>query len=177
MTISSSASHAPRSPVMDAELRPVEPCDRAAIERILVATGAFISEEVKVALELVDAALRDPEGDYVVRVLDGGPGRGVIGYTCYGRAPFTDGTWDLYWIAVDPAAHGTGAARRLMAAAEDEVRARGGRILLVETASKPSYARTRRFYESIGYREVARIRDFYRAGDDKIIYEKRWAAP
>ncbi len=153
-------------------IRPVEEGDRPAIERILVATGAFTDEEMRVALELVDAAVRDPSSGYIARVLAEDGGR-VAGYTCYGRAPMTDGTYDLYWIAVDPARHGTGAARRLMAAAENDIRARGGRLVLVETASKPSYARTRRFYESIGYVEAARVRDYYRIGDDKIVYEKR----
>jgi ribosomal protein S18 acetylase RimI-like enzyme len=61
-----------------------------------------------------------------------------------------------------------------MTAAEQDIRRRGGLLVLVETASKESYARTRRFYESLGYNEIARIRDYYRIGDDKIIYGKRW---
>lgn len=107
-----------------------------------------------------------------MRVLER-PGTGVTGYTCYGRAPFTESTWDLYWIAVDPARHGDGSARRLMAEAEADIRARGGRTILVETASKESYARTRRFYESIGYAVVSRIPDFYKPGDDRITYWKK----
>ena len=124
------------------------------------------------AVELIEDALRHPNVDYLVQVLPGGDG--VAGYTCYGRAPFTDAAYDLYWIALHPAWQGTGAAQYLMAATEADVRARGGNLLLVETASKPSYARTRRFYESLGYRESARIRNYYREGDDKVIYEKRW---
>jgi hypothetical protein len=61
-----------------------------------------------------------------------------------------------------------------MNAAGQEIRRRGGLLVLVETASKESYARTRRFYQSLGYCEIARIRDYYRTGDDKIIYAKRW---
>jgi ribosomal protein S18 acetylase RimI-like enzyme len=152
----------------------VEAHDIEAIRRILIATGAFIEEEIRVAIELVADALRNPNVDYLVMVIQSEDD--VIGYTCYGRAPFTESAYDLYWIALDPVWHGTGAARHLMAATEADVRSRGGRLLLVETASKPSYARTRHFYESIGYREVARIRDYYREGDDKVIYEKRWAA-
>jgi len=142
------------------------------IRRILIATAAFNEEEVRVAMELVEHSLRDPEGDYQVRVLST-PGE-VIGYTCFGKAPFTEAAFDLYWIAVQPLWQGTGAARVLMTAAEQEIRRRGGLLVLVETASKDSYARTRRFYESLGYREIARIRDYYRIGDDKVIYEKRW---
>ena len=126
-----------------------------------------------VALELVDDAIAKGERDYIVRVLDK-PGAGVVGYTCYGRAHFTEGTFDLYWIAVHKDHHGDGSARRLMAYAEEDVAARGGKILLVETASKPSYARTRGFYEKIGYLEVSRIPDFYKQGDDKITYWKRF---
>jgi ribosomal protein S18 acetylase RimI-like enzyme len=140
--------------------------------RILIATAAFADEEVRVAVELVQHSLRDPEGDYQVQVLS--VGGDVIGYTCFGKAPFTEAAFDLYWIAVDPAWHGTGAARLLMSETEQNIRKRGGLLVLVETASKESYARTRRFYQSLGYRETARIRDYYRTGDDKIVYEKRW---
>jgi ribosomal protein S18 acetylase RimI-like enzyme len=176
MTNSSCASPTPRSAAGRrwGEPRPVQADDLEPIRRILIATGAFIEEEVRVAIELVEDALRRPGVDYLVKVIESE--EGVAGYTCYGRAPFTEAAYDLYWIALDPIWQGTGAARRLMAATEADIRARGGRLLLVETASKPSYARTRHFYESIGYHEVARIRDYYREGDDKVIYEKRWAA-
>jgi ribosomal protein S18 acetylase RimI-like enzyme len=157
-------------------LRPPRADDRAPVGAILEATGAFSAEEVAVALELVDAAVARPDHDYIVRVLETPLGR-VTGYTCYGRTPFTEGTYDLYWIAVHPDCHGDGSARRLMAEAEEDIRARGGRIILVETASKPSYARTRRFYESIGYVEVARIPDFYARGDDRVTYWKRLSIP
>jgi ribosomal protein S18 acetylase RimI-like enzyme len=142
------------------------------IHRILRATGAFNDDEVRVAVELLNESLRDSEGDYQVQVILAGAE--VIGYTCFGKAPFTEAAFDLYWIAVDPLWHGTGAARVLMTATERNIRRRGGLLMLVETASKKSYARTRRFYESLGYRETARIRDYYRTGDDKIVYEKRW---
>lgn len=155
-------------------VRPVEARDRAAIEASLRSTpGAFTEEEVVVALELVDEALAKGERDYIVRVLDK-QGAGVVGYTCYGRAHFTEATWDLYWIAVHKDHHGDGSAKRLMTFAEEDVRARGGRLLLVETASKESYARTRAFYEKIGYVEISRIPDFYKRGDDKITYWKAW---
>jgi ribosomal protein S18 acetylase RimI-like enzyme len=142
------------------------------IRRILIATGAFNEEEVRIAVELVEQSLRDPEGDYQVHVLSAAGE--VIGYTCFGRAPFTEAVFDLYWIAVHPLWQGTGAARVLMTATEEEIHRRGGLLVLVETASKESYSRTRRFYEALGYREIARIRDYYRIGDDKIIYGKRW---
>ena len=46
-------------------------------------------------------------------------------------------------------------------ATEDEIRAAGGRVLVVETSGLPNYEPTRRFYLKLGYRHVATIPDFY----------------
>ena len=97
----------------------------------------------------------------------------VRGYVCVGPTPMTDGTFDLYWIAVDPDEQGRGLGRQLLAAAEGEVRARGGRLVLIETAGHDAYAPTIRFYERSGYTLVSRIADYYRVGEDKLVFEKR----
>ena len=86
--------------------------------------------------------------------------------------PMTDGTWNLLLIAVHPACHGRGIGQQLMAHAERTLAARGARLLLVETSGLPDFARTRRFYAALGYRREARIRDFYQAGEDKIVFAK-----
>lgn len=89
--------------------------------------------------------------------------------------PLTDGTYDLYWIAVDPQTQGSGYGRALLRFAEDDVLQRGGRLLLIETSSQESYGATIRFYEKSGYPLVARIKGFYRPGDDKLIFAKELA--
>jgi ribosomal protein S18 acetylase RimI-like enzyme len=89
----------------------------------------------------------------------------------------TEHTFDLYWIAVDPADQGRGLGGQLLAAAEHQVRARGGRLLLIETASESAYAATVRFYEHAGYALLARIDDYYRDGDDKLVFGKRLDLP
>jgi ribosomal protein S18 acetylase RimI-like enzyme len=150
-------------------LRPLRAEDRAAIAEVLAATGAFSSEEIAVALELVDGG---EEGGYhfCVAEIDGD----VAGYTCYGRALFTDGSWDLYWIAVAPDRQRTGVGGALLVAAEEAAQHGGGRMVVVETASKPSYLGARRFYERNGYTQVARVPGFYAEDDDKLIYCKSW---
>lgn len=60
--------------------------------------------------------------------------------------------------------------------AEEFVRSRGGAMLVIETGGRPDYAGQRCFYEKHGYAEVGRIPDFYKAGDDGIIYWKRLRA-
>ena len=68
--------------------------------------------------------------------------------------------------------HGRGVGRILMRAVEDALTAEHARLLLIETASKPSYDATRRFYLAWGCRECARVPDFYAVGDDKIVYAR-----
>lgn len=125
----------------------------------------FQPYEVDVALELIDAPASSGYC-FVVAELDAR----VAGYACFGRTPCTDGTWDLYWIAADPALHGAGVGGALMSACVDAIRADSGRLVVIETASKPAYDRTRAFYLKHGCREVARVPDFYARGDDKVVY-------
>jgi ribosomal protein S18 acetylase RimI-like enzyme len=80
--------------------------------------------------------------------------------------------YDLYWIAIDPAVQGKGFGRRLIEYAEGEIVKCGGRMLLIETSSQEPYGDTIRFYKKAGYKLVARIKNFYRIGDDKLVFSK-----
>lgn len=158
------------------KIRPAVTADRARIEEILISTARFTSQEVGWAMELVDQSLRDgARGEYSVHVLeepDSGPSRAIQGYVCYAPTPMTEGVFDLYWIAVDPHRQGQGIGQILLRFVENEVRRRAGRMLLIETSSKRSYAPTIRFYQRAGYTEISRIKDFYRIEDDKVVFSK-----
>jgi ribosomal protein S18 acetylase RimI-like enzyme len=152
--------------------RPLESRDRETVKSIVKNVGIFTDDEIKTAVELIDAWLNVGEkSDYICHVIE--DGETVRGYICFGPTPMTHGTFDLYWIAVDRAAQGNGYGQALIGHAETEVKSRGGRLLIIETASQEAYAGTVRFYERAGYDLVSRISDFYRIGDDKLTYAKR----
>jgi ribosomal protein S18 acetylase RimI-like enzyme len=159
------------------KIRPAERKDRDRIHEVLIATGRFNADEVRCAIELVDQAFEHPErGEYLVYVLeepDHGPNRMIQGYVCFGATPLADGVFDLYWIAVDPRQQGHGYGQMLLKFVENEVRRQRGRMLLIETSSKESYAPTIRFYQRSGYDEISRIKDFYRIEDDKVVFCKK----
>ena len=157
-----------------ARIRPIEPADRSRIEEIIVSSRRFNREEIATALELVDEALEKGDGSgYIIRVIEVGKEHlAVQGYVCYGPTPLTQGVYDLYWIVTDPAVQGKGFGRRLIEYAEGDAVERGGRMLLIETSSQETYGPTIRFYKRAGYELVARIKNFYRIGDDKLVFLK-----
>ncbi len=160
---------------LEVHIRRLEPRDRPFIEKIVTSSGNFNEVEIATALELVDEALSrgEEESGYLFAVLEHGEEHRVVqGYACYGPVPLTQGTYDLYWIVVNPASQGKGFGSHLLKYVETDVLSRGGRMILIETSSQEAYGATVRFYEHSGYHLAARIRNFYRVGDDKLIFQK-----
>jgi GNAT superfamily N-acetyltransferase len=148
-----------------------EPRDREAVRSIIERTGFFRPDEVAIAVELVDERLSRGEasGYHFVFAEQGDE---VAGYACYGDIACTLGSFDLFWIAVDPRFQRHGIGRRLMAAVESRVAAIGGRRIYIDTSGKPQYEPTRAFYERSGFRCEARLANFSAPGDDRVIYAK-----
>ncbi len=171
-------------------LGPLDRRDRPRLAELLAATGAFNADEVQVALSLFDVSIEEEENassrgsdssrrdptvpsDYeFLGAFEEADGR-LVGYACFGATPATDGTYDLYWLAVDPAAQGRGVGTALVRAVEEKLADREARLLVVETSSRPDYEGTRRFYARSGYKEAARVRDFYAPADDRIVLTTR----
>jgi ribosomal protein S18 acetylase RimI-like enzyme len=147
-----------------------EDCDE--VLALVEATDMFTPAEILVAREQVDIYLQQPQQqDYDLVVVENRDGK-VVGYMSYGATPLTEGAYDLYWMAVAPGEQGRGYGKELVRWLENKVMHAGGRLILIETSSQPKYEATRRFYLGLGYREVSRIPDFYKPGDDRVTYAR-----
>ena len=153
-------------------IRPMQARDKAPVLGLIRATGFFTADEVGVAEELMDVYLDRPDQkDYGVVVVENDQGA-PAGYMTWGPTPLAEDAYDLYWMAVAPSDQGKGRGKELVRWLEAEVGRRNGRVIIIETSSQPKYHGTRQFYIDLGYKEVARVPDFYRAGDDRVIYAK-----
>jgi ribosomal protein S18 acetylase RimI-like enzyme len=153
-------------------IRTAEARQRDRVAEIVDATGVFRPDEADIALEVFDGAMERPGVDYTALGAYSEDNE-MLGFACFGPTPCTVGTWDLYWIAVDPAGHRQGVGRKLMEACEAKIAAARGRLVVVETSSRPDYGPTRAFYEKLGYSPAARVAGFYAEGDDLVVYTKQ----
>lgn len=145
--------------------------DKPAIIQMLRNIPEFKPAEVDVAEEVIDSYLGDSiRSGYHILVAE--VGSSIAGYICYGPTPLTEGTWDIYWLAVAPTQQRQGIGKVLLTSAEGNIRETKGRLALIETSSKPEYEATRLFYRAQGYEMACRIADFYALGDDKLVFQK-----
>ncbi len=151
-------------------IRSATPDDQAALMSLYKALGLFESDEL------------DELGGMLSEYFDGHLGSdhcwiadddgGLQGAAYYAPEVLSGGTWNMYFIGVHPSRQGKGRGTALLRHVEQSLNARGDRLLLVETSSLDSFEPTRTFYRKNGFEEEARIRDYYKAGEDKIIFRK-----
>jgi GNAT superfamily N-acetyltransferase len=156
-------------------IRATRPDDTPTLVELARATGVFKPLEVQALREVLDDYHATNHALSHRSVTAEGDGR-VTGFAYYAPSSMADRAWYLYWIAVRPDLQARGLGGRLLRHAEDEARARDGRLLLIETSSLPHYDLTRKFYLKHGYAQDAVVHDFYADGDDMVIFAKRLRA-
>jgi len=145
--------------------------DVSRIRTLVGATGYFSADEIAIAAELVEERLNKGLRSGYEFLLAEQAGR-LLGYACFGKIDGTQGSFDLYWIAVDPQIRGQGLGRLIFEKVEKAMAAIGAISVYADTSSSDKYDSTRAFYNSVGFDEQARLEDFYAKGDSKIIFEK-----
>ena len=150
----------------DSYIRPVTPEDLPALKAVIDANELFPSDMLDEMI--LDYFNNENSKDYWFTYDDGLPV--AVGYCAPER--MTEGTWNLHLIAVHPNRQRSGHGASMLHHIEQKLAGRGERILLVETSGLESFEGTREFYRKCGYDREAQIREFYQAGEDKIIFRK-----
>ncbi|MFA6185867.1 MAG: GNAT family N-acetyltransferase [Phycisphaerae bacterium] len=146
--------------------------DKPAIMRMLKDTKFFRDGEIVIAEEVLDDSLIcGKDGEY--RSYSAVENNETIGWVCFGPTACTIGTFDVFWIVVNPKSQAKGLGTKLMDFATDLIKKDNGRLIVVETSGMAKYLATQKFYEKLGYKKEAVLKDFYTKGDDKIIYLKK----
>ena len=150
--------------------RAIIPADREQLIAIIVKQKNFLQCEIDIATEVIDATF-NPEEDYQALAAFDDQSQ-LVGFISFGPIPLTVSRYDIYWIAVDPdnGRHGTGTL--LLKEMEESLQKAGPGHIYVETSSTSGYLPARLFYEKNNYKLVSHINDFYRDGDDRMIYQK-----
>jgi ribosomal protein S18 acetylase RimI-like enzyme len=148
--------------------------DRGPLVSIISRCANLTGDEKACATELLDIYVNDPlQKDYEFKASVDSAGV-VTGYICYGRRPLTEATFDIYWVIVDPLLRRSGAGGRLLSIAETAMRKQGAKLIIAETSGTAAYEAARGFYLKSGFGEEARVKDFYKPGDDLVMYIKRF---
>ncbi len=153
-------------------IRLVEEHDRETILGIARETEVFTVQDVECVDELLDTYLHERDSHEYTFIAATDEQNRAIGFVCYGPTPLTDRTFDVYWLAVSRVARRQGTARALFLQMEENLRDAGARLLVLETSGTPEYAPARRLYDSLGYTGYLAAPDFYRQGDDLMVYSK-----
>ncbi|MEM8672399.1 MAG: GNAT family N-acetyltransferase [Cyanobacteria bacterium P01_G01_bin.67] len=150
----------------DSCIRPIKPDDLPALKTVIDANELFPSDLLDEMIS--DYFSNEDSHDYWFTYDEDQP----IAIAYCAPEKMTEGTWNLYLIAVHPDYQGSGRGTSMLHHIEQRLSSRGERILLVETSGLDSFNRTRAFYSKCGYEQEAQIREFYQAGEDKIIFRK-----
>jgi len=151
-------------------IRTTSPKDEDKIIRVATASGLFESSQTDELAAMLRDFHRSQDSNEIWLVGEQAGDVFSIAYLAPER--MTEGTWNLYLIAVHPEHQRKGFGKEMLVEVVRNLTGRGERVLLVETSGTDDFDYVRNFYKKNGFEEEARIREFYSAGVDKIVYRK-----
>lgn len=153
---------------MNRKIRAVIQADIDKIKEVVDSSELFPSEYLD---EMIDDYFKnaDTQDIWFTFIDDDKPV--AIGYCVPEK--FADGTYNLLAIGVNQDSQRKGIASEMMKYIEQLLKNKDGRILIVETSSDDAQIGARKLYKHIGYNQEAIIRDFWKDGEDKIVFWKK----
>lgn len=150
----------------EAKIRPIYSSDLSSLKRVIAANELFSPQ----MLDEMTASYFEGKSDTELWLTYEETEPVAVAYCSPEK--MTEGTWNLYLIAVHPDYQGKGCGKKIVRYLENLLKNKSARILLVETSSLPEFTATQQFYLKCGFEKEARVRDFYQAGEDKIVFRK-----
>lgn len=152
----------------DSNIRKVQINDLTGLKEVLDSSELFASEYLD---DMISDYFNNSDSDDIWFTYIDNDRPIAIGYCAPEK--LTNGTYNLYAIALRKELQGQGIGKKMMNFIEKLLSDSGKRILIVETSSLDQYALTREFYDKLGYRREAVIKDFWNDGEDKVIFWKK----
>jgi len=153
-------------------IRPTVPADSETLIGLAAETGVFKPLEIQALREVLHDyfATNQALGHLSVTLEQDSE---ILGFAYYAPVAMTDRSWSLYWIAVKKHTQARGLGSRLLKHVEADVKAKHGRMLMIDTSSLPNYEPTRKFYLKHQYEVGSEFPDFYADGDNLVVFRKR----
>jgi len=153
---------------MNEKIRPVTKTDINGMKQVVDSSELFPSEYLD---EMISDYFDNPDTQDIWFTYIDNNKQVAIGYCVPEK--FTDGTYNLLAIGVSKDTQRKGIASQMMNYIEQRLKQNDGRILIVETSSDDAQIGARNFYKKIGYIQAAVIKDFWKEGEDKIVFWKK----
>ncbi len=153
---------------MNEKIRAVTPSDTEGLKVVVDSSELFPSEYLD---EMISDYFNNPDTQDIWFTYIDNNKQVAIGYCIPEK--LTEGTYNLLAIGVLKESQGKGIASEMMKHIEQLLKQKEGRILIVETSSDDAQIAARNFYKKIGYTQEAVIRDFWKEGEDKIVFWKK----
>jgi ribosomal protein S18 acetylase RimI-like enzyme len=163
-------------------IQPTKKEETAALMSLAEASGLFEPSQTEELAQMLNKHFDDAASPEIwLTQLDDTDDTGnetelpnIIGMAYVAPERMTEGTWNLLLIAIHPQHQKKGHGQALLRHVEQLLaQQEGARVLLVETSGTDDFEYVRSFYRHrCGYDEEARIREFYAAGVDKVIFRK-----
>jgi ribosomal protein S18 acetylase RimI-like enzyme len=154
-------------------IRPAVLSDKNDMQKLFSALNLFNNNELEFMTELVDSYFNQTLGEGHYWVV--GEDKTIVSAAYYAPESFGQNVYNLYFIGVLPNQQGKGIGSSMLKYVENHLQKLEQRLLLVETSGLPNFDKTRDFYLKNNYEQEATIREYYKEGDDKIIYRKKLA--
>jgi len=153
---------------MNEKIKAVTKSDIDGLKKVVDSSELFPSEYLD---EMISDYFNNPDTQDIWFAYIDNDQQVAIGYCVPEK--LTDGTYNLLAIGVSQDSQRKGVASEMMKYIEQLLKHKDGRILIVETSSDDAQIGARYFYQNIGYTQAAVIKDFWKDGEDKIVFWKK----